>query len=311
MARILTYTPTYDDMLLPETVASVEAQRFDGELTYVVDDRSLHEGRSMKEVCEKYRDARLMVLEGGYDALLCVEHDMVLPEGCVQTLWNSPGAVVYAAYMLRHNTRVLNLFRKEGDKNLGMSISLYPRELEAARKVGYMEVSGAGFGCTLMRREALERHPFKVYEDNPPDLAFAGECVRSRTLQMGRLDVACLHVDGDTGEILSIDSAHGVTARVLALQDVNVTAGGQSMALKHDRYYSMPVQDALELQRAGYVRITNEADQVSMADAPQGRETATAPETATVKKRTPRKRTTKTPRKTAKSGVSGNSDEAS
>jgi len=272
-------------MLLPETVASVEAQEFDGELDYEIDDRNLHDGRSMLEVCEKYRDARQMALDGGYDALLTVEHDMVLPDGCVQKLWDTPAPVVYAAYMLRHGRPVVNLFRKEGNKNLGMSLSLYPQLFKQAKKQGVIQVSGAGMGCTLFRREAMERAPFRVFEEKPPDLAFASDCVRRGVLQMGRFDVVCGHINDETGEELKLDDETGITARVLALQDVTVNIDGVSVVLKHDRYYSMPVAIAREYVRVGFVMITNEIDTGVELAVAEDFETSDPP---IVKRRTPR-----------------------
>lgn len=301
MARILVYTPTYDNMLRPETVASVQAQEFNGELVHVIDDRNLHEGRSMKEVCEKYRDARLQALDGGYDALLCVEHDMVLPPGCVQALWDTPAPVVYAAYMLRHGTRVINMFRKDAGTNIGMSLSLYPKEYWQAKKQVVIEVSGGGFGCTLMRREALERCPFHVFEDNPPDMAFAADCLRAHVKQMGRFDVACLHIDGRKG-VLNIEDGGGSVVRVLALQDVAINIEQESKALKRGRYYSIPLDVAREQARAGYVRITSEMPpELEVADAPP----PYVAEPAVMKRRTPPKPAT---RKKTKNAVSRDSD---
>lgn len=295
MTRILVFTPTYDDMLRPETVDSVKSQRFDGEIAHRFDDRNLHEGRSMLEVCEKYRDARIMALDGGYDALMCVEHDMILPPDCVQKLWDTAypktgrlAPVVYAAYMLRHGARVINLFRYEGDNNIGMSLSLYPRELKRARKREVIRVSGGGFGATLMRREALELVPFRVLDHNPPDMAFAGDCVRAGVVQMGRFDVACLHVD-EGGNQLSIEDSN--ICRVEALQNVTVRDTYGSVEMKKGRYYPLHIEAAEEHARAGYVRIDDRSG--------VERETATAEDFETseppvVKRRKPRARKPKT-----------------
>ena len=289
MTRILVYTPTYDDMLRPETVASVEAQKFDGELDYEIDDRSLHAGRSMKEVCEKYRDARQMALDGGYDALLTVEHDMVIPPHAVQSLWRTQAQVVYGAYMLRHGTHVVNLFRYENTHAVGMSMSLYPMQLRAAKRRKAVRVSGAGFGCTLFLKEALMRCPFQIFEDNPPDMAFAGDCVRANVLQVGRFDVACLHID-ERGDALNIEDSH--ICRVEALQNVTVLDVDRSVEMKRGRYYTLRRVAAKEHARAGYVRITEdigdpERETAEIVDYEKS-------EPPVVKKRKPRARKTKT-----------------
>jgi hypothetical protein len=289
MARILVYTPTYDDMLRPETVASVKAQGFNGEFVHEIDDRSLHAGRSMKEVCEKYRDARQMALDDGYDALMCVEHDMVLPPDCIQKLWNTNVEVAYAAYMLRHGTQVVNLFRYEGVKALGMSLSLYPKQLKRAKRQEVIRVSGGGFGATLIRREALLRCPFRVFDDNPPDMAFAGDCVRAGVRQAGRFDVACLHID-ERGDVLSIED--NAVCRVEALQNVTVLDIDRSVEMKRGRYYTLRRVAAAEHARAGYVRITEDIGDLERETAEMADYEKTEP--PKVQKRKPRARKTKT-----------------
>lgn len=291
--RLLIFTPTYDDLLRPETVASVEVQDFDGEVDWIVSDDNPFPGAANENVCHQFQAGRHIALDGGYDAMLCVEHDMVLPPGCIQALWNTDAPVVYAIYMLRHGTEVVSLFRKEG-KSIGMSLSLFPRELKHARQRGVVEVSGAGFGCTLIRRSALEAVPFRMWE-HPPDIPFASHCLQRGITQMGRLDVACGHIDIETERVLyPFEEDGGVIARVLALDSININVKGETQAIKRDRYYSLPVSVAEELQRAGYVRITNGADKIDTT--PAEREIATAPEaeareTAMVKKIRPKRRT--------------------
>jgi hypothetical protein len=228
-----------------------------------------------------------MTLEGGYDAMLSVEHDMTLPPGAVQTLWDTAAPVVYAIYALRHGSQVVNLFRKEGTKNIGMSLSLFPDELKQARKQGTIEVSGAGFGCTLFRRDVLEAVPFR-FGEYAPDIPFAVDCLHRGIVQMGRADVICGHFHN--GVELNPWKGGGVIARVLALQDVTVNIERESKSLKHGRYYSIPCDAASELQRAGYLQIMNDIENTT-----DEREIAVAPvmqerEMAQVRKIKPRRR---------------------
>lgn len=296
MARILIFTPTYDDRLQDETVKSIEALTFDGELDWVLSDENPYPGRDMRNCVFQFQKGRQIAIDGEYDALLLIEHDMIVPEDAAQKLWDTPadlhtGAdsapVVYGTYQLRHRMRSVNLFQYVGDDNIGMSLSLYPRELQQARQAGWCRVSGAGFGCLLIRRPVFEQVPF-VDNGNAPDLPFAADCVRRRIVQIGRTDVACGHIDLDWAQRTLWPYEHGgygIVARVLALQ--NVTAPG-SVMMKRGRYYSIEVDVAVEMERAGFVRIENEADEVAAemetADAGE-RETAEAP--VTVVKRKP------------------------
>lgn len=288
MPSLLVYTPTYADLLRPETVASVAAQRFDGELVHEISRHNPYPGeRNMRNVTAQYQRARQMALDGGYDGLLTVEHDMVLPPDAAQKLWETQADVVYAAYMLRHGTNVLNLWRwTAGARNLGMSLSLYPAELRALRRKGVGRVSGVGFGCTLIRRETLSKIPFRQDPNgNAPDIPFALDCLQRGIVALGRFDVACGHIH--EGVVLDAYQHGGIVARAYALQNVTVNLNGESVRLTQGRYYTLPLPVAGELARAGYVRLTNGVD---AGTETEGRETATAEParetaTATVTKR--------------------------
>jgi hypothetical protein len=276
MARILVFTPTYDNLLQKETVKSIKAMQFDGQLDWVVSDENPYPGRDMRNCVFQFQKGRQLALDGGYDAILMVEHDMVVPVDAAQKLWNTNAGVVYGCYQLRHNMRAVNLFQHMGTRNIGMSLSLYPRELQEARRRGWTEVSGAGFGCLLIRREMLVQVPFRD-TGNAPDLPFAQDCEKAGIMQIGRCDVVCGHIDVERGVTLwPFGKDGGMLARVLAQQDVNVNDAGKAVAMVKNRYYSINLDTALELQRAGYVRITNEADTVEVATSTgaESRETA-------------------------------------
>jgi len=275
MPRLLVYTPTYEDRLQQETVASIEALRFQGKLDWVLSEDNPYPGRDMRNVVHQFRKGRELALTGEYDGMLMVEHDIIVPPDAAQRLWDTDAGVVYGSYMLRHLMYSINLFQYVGNRNIGMSLSIYPRELQYARQRGWIEVSGAGFGCLLVRREVLSIIPFRDV-GNAPDLPFAKDCVTRGIQQIGRTDVECGHIDLDhSGRTLwPLERGGllmGVVARVIAQQDVNVNDEGREIAMKRGRYYSISVALADDLQRAGYARITNEADIVAAEMAqPEG-----------------------------------------
>lgn len=285
--RVLVFTPTYNDLLQPATVASVEAMRFDGVLDHIISDENPYPGRDMRNCVHQFSKGRQLAIDGGYDALLLIEHDMIVPDHAAQTLFDTPAPVVYGSYQLRHQMNCVNLFQLTGGRNIGMSLSLYPRELKIGQDRGWLEVSGAGFGCLLIRGEILRQIPFRD-TGNAPDLPFAQDCLRAGITQIGRTDVSCGHIDTDHNLTLwpFEKGVYGTIARVRALQDVTTQDNGQTIAMKKGRYYSFSVQAARELQRAGYVEISNDADTVTdemqareTAEAPTARETAVSPKT--------------------------------
>lgn len=285
MPSLLVFTPTYAGLLRPETVESVKAQEFDGTLTHEISDYNPYPGnRNMANVLAQYQRARQMALDGGYDGLLTVEHDMRIPPDAAQTLWDDGAEVVYGLYILRHGANVLNAWRYEGTNGMGMSLSLYPADLREARKHKAIRVSGVGFGCTLIRRKTLESIPFRGVENSGPDMPFAVDCLKRGITMIARMDVHCDHYH--EGNWLTVSNEGNPIARFLPAVDMNVNVNGSSVALRKDVYASLPTAVASELQRAGYGRITNDAGS-------EGRETAVteAHETATAPAQKPKRKT--------------------
>lgn len=259
MANVLVFTPTWETergtAMRPETAASVRAQVFSGRFDWVI---GLHNpyppvGANIRNVLAQYQDAREQFLAGDYDALLTVEHDMVLPPDALQTLWDTEADVVYGVYMLRHGSPVMNAWEYlEGGRNLGESLSLHPEKLEQAKQKGVIRVSGCGFGCTLMRRPVVEAFPFRHdgTDQWSPDIPFAMDVLRAGYVSVARFDVPCGHYDG---EVLIPAYGAGALENVIvtALQDV-VAAG---LRMRAGQQYTLTRQDASELMRAGYVEL--------------------------------------------------------
>ncbi|MBP8291221.1 MAG: hypothetical protein KAX65_00520, partial [Caldilineaceae bacterium] len=253
MPHLLLFTPTYGDAMRPETVAAVRALRWAGELQWEVGRDDPFPVGDLRNVVVKYRRARELALAGGYDGLVTIEHDMGPPADALELLWNAPGDVVYGVYLLRHGLRVVNALRYDNERNVGQSLSLYGRELQQARRAGVVRVSGVGWGCTLIRRSVLERIPFRLTDEHDAgDMAFATDCLRSGVKMAAHFGVPCLHYD--SGEILSPERESEM-AVVVAAANVTVAVSGASVKLIAGQRYEMPLPDALEQQRAGYVRV--------------------------------------------------------
>lgn len=278
MPGLLVFTPTYADLLRPETVESVKAQQFDGTLVHEISDHNPFEGpRNMANVLAQYERARRITFEGDFDGLLTVEHDMRIPPHAAQTLWDDGAEVVYGLYVLRHGVNVLNAWRYEGASGMGMSLSLYPADLRQAKQQRAVRVSGVGFGCTLIRRKTLEAIPFRGVENSGPDMPFAVDCLRRNVRMIARMDVECEHYH--EGNWLTVSNDGNPIARFLPAVDMNANVDGSSVALRQGVYASLPMAVAKDLQRAGYGRITNGAEDDGERETAtaEARETATAP----------------------------------
>lgn len=271
--KVLIFTPTYGAGPLPETLASVAAQRFAGRVRAHVSWHNPYGSGDMRNVLAQMAHGREMALRGDYDAMLVVEHDMRIPPDALQRLWDTGGAVAYGVYLFRHGEPVLNVLAAyPGSRNVGESLGLKRRELAIARARGVVECTGLGFGCTLIRPEALEAVRFRDLErPGCVDMAFATDCLRAGIRQVADMRVMCGHWAPSTVAMstpLGVGNANSTTAgewlmpfdgghslAVEALQDVTVRGGAYTRRLEAGNSYSLPDTEARDLARAGYVRL--------------------------------------------------------
>ena len=271
MTSILVYVPTIDDAMQPETLPSINAQDMDG-LTVEVGRHNPYPGDKRRNLLAQQQRARTMMLDGGYDALVFVEHDMQIPAHAIRTLYGTDAPVVYGAYMLRHRSYKVNALQYVNERNLGESLTQHPAELRRAMLAGVWQVSGIGFGCTLIRRRVMEHIGFhREIRDREPyaDRPFAKDCLRIGYTQLARFDVSCLHYCEHDAEWLEIGGGMSDIVKVTAAQNVTAQVAGASMAMVEGELYEIPRADANELARAGYVTI----------DAPKAKAKAAAKST--------------------------------
>ena len=236
----------------PETAAAVEGQVFDGVMEWVVGEDNPWPYPTHKNVLHQYQNARRMCLEGDYDALWTIEHDMLPGVDALQRLSYTPAGVVYGVYVLRHGSLVLNAWEYVGNRNLGESLSLYPGKVEAARERGSVRVSGVAWGCTLIHRPVLEAIEFRDGGGENPagDVAFAQAALAAGVASVARFDVLCGHYD--EGRWLWPFRGVDVMVTVEALQDVVIPGG---IRLVKGRSAEVDPRVVEDLVRAGYVRV--------------------------------------------------------
>ena len=279
MTKIVVFTPTWLDergepVIRRECRASVEEQVFDGELTWEIGTHNPFPGRQMRNVVAQYERGRASFLATDADAWLTFEHDMALPDAeAVQRLWDTmrtaAAGVVFGVYMLRHGSWVLNAWEYIGDHALGESLTLYPEKLKRAKAQGVARVCGVGWGCTLIRRDVVERFPIRGGDD-AGDIPFAYDCLYAGVKMVADFGVCCDHYDGEL-RLQAFGGPVSDVIRVRAMQDVTVMGGKGSQRLERGQLYELARTLANDLMRAGYV--TLEPEVATMAPA----ETATAP----------------------------------
>ena len=297
MPGVLIVTPTYSDLLRPETVAAIKALQFEGRVQWEVIDCNPYPAPDMRNVLAAYRHAHALFMAGDYDAMLTVEQDMIPPPHALQALWDAGKPVAYGVYLLRHGVKVLNAYEYSGNRNMGESLSI-ARGARVAPDTGLIRVSGVGFGCTLIRRAVLEQIAFHGGKDGnqSPDVPFASDCLHAGIGQWASFDVLCGHFEGGKVLMPFADSVLRM-CKVTANATMNVLIGGQSTRILGGRGYSLPQDAAFELARAGYVELVEPAGSGLSADTS---DIETDTETDIAPRRTGSKSTSK---RQAKGGV--------
>lgn len=278
---ILIFTPTWidpdtgEDAIRPEVEHAIKMQMgvdFDWHVT----SDNPHPIGDYRNVLHQYQRAREWFLSnhahGGqpYEALLTIEHDNVLPDpDAARRLLDTPGDVIYAPYKLRHGARCLNTWQYINDRNLGMSLSNYKHELMRARREVIHRVSGAGFGCTLIKRHVMEAIEFSGPRPRDanwcPDLRFAEDCLRNGFVANARFDVPVLHWD-ETRWVHPFENRRNQVAKYLALETMNAMAANRFVRLTQGAEIELTTEEAQELVSIGAVQAIEMAPPVPLPE---------------------------------------------
>lgn len=181
--RILALTPAHPSYgIRPQTLESIHAamRAYDGPIDWVLTNGDNERPYAYQNIVHHHNKARRMTLEGGYDAMLSIEADMIVPEDAVERLIATGADVAYGLYVWRHarekkrEEKRHKWHRWSAYRELtlwgGTSISLdWTGEEQRAAWGKVLDVAGLGMGCTLIRRNVLETVAFRLYEGNPDD----------------------------------------------------------------------------------------------------------------------------------------------
>ena len=152
-------------------------------------------------ITRKYNDARRMALEGGYDALMTIEADMIVPDLALLRMSAVAADVVYGLYSNRHGRHQWLAFQTIGGLDGNYSGHSYSKDpVMCARAWGnVVESVGVGLGCTLIRRNVLEAIEFRCAPDQQVanDWMLALDVGAAGFTQAHDCGVVCGHIDGN------------------------------------------------------------------------------------------------------------------
>lgn len=153
------------------------------------------------KITDKYERARRQALFGQYDALFCVEADMIIPPDALRKLASMPVDVAYGLYCFRHHPALgmWNAYAVVTERS-GASLSHFPDEARATWGHTAL-ISGVGLGCTLIQRRVLEAITFRhaYASDVRPipvhcDWCLSEDCQALGFTQAMDLTVVCGHI---------------------------------------------------------------------------------------------------------------------
>ncbi len=162
MPKLLIVCPIADKLLLPTMRAIIELdpRGYDRADTVFLRSAPNPEQDARDAIAAQYNEARRLTLEGGYDALLTVECDMLVPPNAVRRLRNCGSDIAYGLYILRRAPWEWNAYSVME----GMAAWPLSRVPERAKQEWgeVVDVDGIGLGCTLIQRKALEYVRFRA-----------------------------------------------------------------------------------------------------------------------------------------------------
>lgn len=206
--RVLVYMPVAREVLISQrSMLEMDWHGFDMTLWFDREDNAAreHDWQPSSDVFQEWYErharklerARKHALAQGYDALMTIEDDILVPEDALQELWETDADIAYGLAVWRNEP---HKWSATLSMEWGSHVTTYSDMPEHARQAWGHEVSciGAGFFCTLIRRHVLEAVTFRRIHLGAADWALSADAVAAGFRQRTNTRVVCGHVDGET-----------------------------------------------------------------------------------------------------------------
>jgi hypothetical protein len=234
--------------------------------------------RDHENTLYQYRFGRQHALNNNYDAMLTVEHDMIIPEDALEKMLNTDADVVYGLYRFRQKQPILNCCRAVRSRWADMSIEFFPELIKKGKRQGILDCSGTGLGCTLIHRRVLEEVDFRRADSGhpSPDLPFSADCLRNNFKQVCRFDVQCGHIKPDGSVLWPFKKEGDVMSKVkiYVLRTFNANIGGKVQHFEEGSETEIEKEEALDYIRAGYIGLVETKPAVKVVRKPNSKQKA-------------------------------------
>lgn len=151
-----------------------------------------------RNITQKYNHARDIFLCGDYDAMVCLEDDIIVPPDALTRLLAVDADIVYGLVCWRHGKPVWSARVAEEGQPLGRVLSERPDQARASWGQ-VIDVVGVGMACALIRRPVLERLAFRLEEDAAVccDWWLAVDAAQEGFRQRADLGLICGHITNE------------------------------------------------------------------------------------------------------------------
>jgi hypothetical protein len=166
------------------------------------DDKGNYDPRGRNNLTDKQNKARDIAVLMGYDYMLFVEEDMIIPPNTIQLLLDCNSGVAYGMYVFRYHPYITSCWLGIDEANIaGISISNFP-DVYKANFDSIIDCDGVGFGCTLIHKDVFSWLPFRVgWQDHTStgeiphsDMFFSVDCIKHGVQQRCNLSCKCGHI---------------------------------------------------------------------------------------------------------------------
>ena len=207
--RVLAFCPTYPQFprVYARTLRSIFALEWDAPLTIVFQRSGVDACDELDDITSKYNEARRLTLDGGFDALFCVEADMIVPPDALVKLAAVDADVITALYVSRHDDHSWYVYDDIYTDRSMAHCKTPDANPERAREVwgNVVTTKGGALGCTLIHRNVLERIALSNEGAIPNDWWFAIDAERAGFHQMAHCGIVCGHIDSERRVIVYPD----------------------------------------------------------------------------------------------------------
>lgn len=204
--RVLVFCPTKD--LFGRTLQSIFRLEWEGAIHFLFTRENPYT-EARKNVTHNYILGREWFLEHDYDAMLTVESDMVVPADALQRLAAIETDVAYGLYCWRRGMHSWSAHIEVGEEGWAEVPVSQRRGLARTWWGTVREVTGLGFGCTLIRRRVLEAVAFSMDDERVSDSMLARACNVHGWRQVCDLGVVCGHVQREPPMVIWPDVNEG------------------------------------------------------------------------------------------------------